>query len=140
MVRSEAEDADGLSPVKDDNEAVRRFIRRTLLIFDCADYISWRGIKRSWKISAGTSAPNRIRSRRSIKTWRPHFAARSCFMGYVSHIGQHHQIENAHPQPADRRFLEKKERGGHMRNIYIRFLVGTIMIIAANYEQIPRKT
>ena len=37
MVRSEAEDADGLSPVKDDNEAVRRFIRRTLLIFDCAD-------------------------------------------------------------------------------------------------------
>ena len=42
MVRSEAEDADGLSPVKDDNEAVRRFIRRSLLILTVLTIISDR--------------------------------------------------------------------------------------------------
>ena len=39
MVRGEAEDAGGLSPVKDDNEVARHFIRRTLPIFNCVDYI-----------------------------------------------------------------------------------------------------
>ena len=40
MVHSEAEDAGGLSPAKDDNEAMRHFIRRTLPIHDCVDYIA----------------------------------------------------------------------------------------------------
>ena len=39
MKCGKAEDAGGLSPVKDDNEAARHFIRRTLLILDCGDYI-----------------------------------------------------------------------------------------------------
>ena len=34
-----AEDAGGLSPVKDDNAAARHFIRRTLTIFNRGDYI-----------------------------------------------------------------------------------------------------
>ena len=34
----EAEDAGGLAPAKDDNEAVRHFIRRTLPILNCGDY------------------------------------------------------------------------------------------------------
>ena len=38
MVRGEAEDAGGLSPVKDDNEVARHFIRRTLPFFNCVDY------------------------------------------------------------------------------------------------------
>ena len=38
MVCSEAEDTGGLSPVKDGNEAARRFFRRTLSIFKCVDY------------------------------------------------------------------------------------------------------
>ena len=37
---SEAEDAGGLTPGKDDNEAARYFLRRTLLILRCVDYIS----------------------------------------------------------------------------------------------------
>ena len=39
MRRSEAEDAGGLTPVKDDNKAAPHFIRRTLLVFNCFDYI-----------------------------------------------------------------------------------------------------
>ena len=39
MRRSEAEDAGGLTPVKDDNEAAPHFPRRTLLVFNCFDYI-----------------------------------------------------------------------------------------------------
>ena len=35
MACGEAEDADGLTLIKDDNEAVRYFIRR---IFECVDY------------------------------------------------------------------------------------------------------
>ena len=38
MGHSEAEDAGGLSPVQDDNEAVAHFARRTLLFFNCFDY------------------------------------------------------------------------------------------------------
>ncbi len=38
MRRSEAEDAGGLTPVKDDNEAAPYFCRRTLLFFNCFDY------------------------------------------------------------------------------------------------------
>ena len=38
MRRSEAEDAGGLTPVKDDNDAVPHFTRRTLLFFNCFDY------------------------------------------------------------------------------------------------------
>ena len=37
---SEAEDAGALAPAKDDNEAVRYFLRRTLPILRCADYIT----------------------------------------------------------------------------------------------------
>ena len=37
MRRSEAEDAGGLTPVKDDNEAAPHFPRRTLLVFNCFD-------------------------------------------------------------------------------------------------------
>ena len=43
MVCGEAEDAGGLSPVKDDNEVTRHFIRRTLPILNCVDYISPAG-------------------------------------------------------------------------------------------------
>ena len=39
MRRGEAEDAGGLTPVKDDNEAAPHFPRRTLLVFNCFDYI-----------------------------------------------------------------------------------------------------
>ena len=39
MVCGEAKDAGGLSPAKDDNAAVRYFIRRTLPILDCVDYM-----------------------------------------------------------------------------------------------------
>ena len=39
MTCGEAKDAGGLSPAKDDNEAMRYFIRRTLPIPDCADYM-----------------------------------------------------------------------------------------------------
>ena len=39
MGHSKAEDAGGLSPVKDDNAAVAHFLRRTLLFFNCFDYI-----------------------------------------------------------------------------------------------------
>ena len=39
MAYSEAEDAGGPMPAKDDNEAVRHFIRRTLPIFNRVDYI-----------------------------------------------------------------------------------------------------
>ncbi len=39
MGRSETEDAGGLTPVKDDNEAAPHFYRRTLLFFNCFDYI-----------------------------------------------------------------------------------------------------
>ena len=35
---SEAEDAGGLTPGKDDNEVARYFLRRTLLILRCVDY------------------------------------------------------------------------------------------------------
>ena len=38
MTRGETEDAGGLSPAKDDNEAMRHFIRRTLPILDCVGY------------------------------------------------------------------------------------------------------
>ena len=38
MVCGEAENAGGLSPAKDDNEAARRFLRRTLPIPGCVDY------------------------------------------------------------------------------------------------------
>ena len=37
MRRSEAEDAGGLTPVKDDNEAAPHFTRRTLLVFNSFD-------------------------------------------------------------------------------------------------------
>ena len=37
MRRSEAEDAGGLTPVKDGNEAAPHFTRRTLLVFNCFD-------------------------------------------------------------------------------------------------------
>ena len=37
MGRGEAEDAGGLTPVKDDNEAAPHFTRRTLLVFNCFD-------------------------------------------------------------------------------------------------------
>ncbi len=40
MNRREAEDAGGLSPVKDDNEAAVHFDRRTLCFFNCGDYIT----------------------------------------------------------------------------------------------------
>ena len=44
MVRGKAEDAGGLTPVKDDNEAAHHFIRRTLPIFKCVDYrFGWCG-------------------------------------------------------------------------------------------------
>ena len=39
MRRSEAEDAGGLTPVKDDNEAAPHFTRRTLRVFNCFDDI-----------------------------------------------------------------------------------------------------
>ena len=39
MACGKAEDAGGLSPAKDDNAAVRLFIRRTLPILDRVDYI-----------------------------------------------------------------------------------------------------
>ena len=39
MRRGEAEDAGGLTPVKDDNKAAPHFPRRTLLVFTCFDYI-----------------------------------------------------------------------------------------------------
>ena len=39
MACSEAEDAGGLAPAKDGNEAARHFIRRTLPILNCVDYI-----------------------------------------------------------------------------------------------------
>ena len=42
MVCGKAEDAGGLSPVKDDNAAARYFIRRTLTIFNCGDYTCYR--------------------------------------------------------------------------------------------------
>ncbi|MBD5160579.1 MAG: hypothetical protein HDT14_00860 [Oscillibacter sp.] len=35
---SKTEDAGGLTPVKDDNEAAPHFSRRTLLFFSCFDY------------------------------------------------------------------------------------------------------
>ena len=38
MGRGEAEDAGGLTPVKDDNEAAAHFTRRSLLLFNCFDY------------------------------------------------------------------------------------------------------
>ncbi len=38
MSRSEAEDAGGLSPVKDDNEAAAHFNRRTLCFLICVNY------------------------------------------------------------------------------------------------------
>ena len=38
MACGEAEDAGGLTPAKDNNEAAHYFIRRTLPIFDCVDY------------------------------------------------------------------------------------------------------
>ena len=38
MVYGKAEDAGGLSPAKDDNAAVRHFIRRTLPILGRVDY------------------------------------------------------------------------------------------------------
>ena len=37
-MHGKAEDAGGLSPAKDNNAAVRHFIRRTLPILDCVDY------------------------------------------------------------------------------------------------------
>lgn len=37
MRRSEAEDAGGLPPAKDDNEAAAHFNRRTLCFFNCGD-------------------------------------------------------------------------------------------------------
>ena len=39
MVCGKAEDAGGLSPVKDGNDAPHRFIRCSLPILDCGDYI-----------------------------------------------------------------------------------------------------
>ena len=39
MKCGKAEDAGGLSPVKDDNAAARHFIRRTLMIVNRGDYI-----------------------------------------------------------------------------------------------------
>ena len=39
MGRSEAEDAGGLTLVKDDNKAAPHFTRRTLLVFTCFDYM-----------------------------------------------------------------------------------------------------
>ncbi len=38
MGRSEAEDADGRLPVKDDNKATAHFSRRTLRFFNCGNY------------------------------------------------------------------------------------------------------
>ena len=38
MRRGEAEDAGGLTPVRDDNEAAPHFTRGTLLVFNCFDY------------------------------------------------------------------------------------------------------
>ena len=43
MAYGEAEDAGGLAPAKDDNEAARHFIRRTLPILNCVDY-SYQGV------------------------------------------------------------------------------------------------
>ena len=42
MACSEAEDAGGLTPAKDNNEAAHYFIRQTLPIFDCVDYMPLR--------------------------------------------------------------------------------------------------
>ena len=42
MSRSKAEDAGGLTPVKDDNEAAAHFTRRTLLFLNCFDYTAQR--------------------------------------------------------------------------------------------------
>ncbi|MBD5162860.1 MAG: hypothetical protein HDT14_12785 [Oscillibacter sp.] len=39
MECSKTEDAGGLTLVKDDNEAAPHFSRRTLLFFNCFDYI-----------------------------------------------------------------------------------------------------
>ena len=47
MVCGKAEDAGGLSPVKDDNAAARHFIRRTLTIFNRYDY----KVHRDWYVS-----------------------------------------------------------------------------------------
>ncbi len=44
MRYSEAEDAGGLTPAKDDNAAVLHFNRRTLLFFGSVDYNSISGI------------------------------------------------------------------------------------------------
>jgi len=40
MGSNEAEDAGGLSPVKDDNEVAAHFNRRTLPFLKCVDYIA----------------------------------------------------------------------------------------------------
>ncbi len=45
MSRSEAEDAGGRLPVKDDNEAAVHFNRRTLAFFNCGDY-NHRAVRR----------------------------------------------------------------------------------------------
>ncbi len=45
MSCSEAEDAGGLSPVKDDNETAAHFNRRTLPFFKCVDYSVLKGAK-----------------------------------------------------------------------------------------------
>ena len=45
MACSEAEDAGGLTPAKDDNEAARYFSCRTLPIFNCVDYTISFGMK-----------------------------------------------------------------------------------------------
>ena len=47
MKCGKAEDAGGLSPVKDDNAAARHFIRRTLMIVNRGDYIA----RSAWKIA-----------------------------------------------------------------------------------------
>ena len=53
MECGEAEDAGGLSPAKDDNEAARYFIRQTLLILRCVDYILGLFLKTSTRLKFG---------------------------------------------------------------------------------------
>ena len=53
MRRGEAEDAGGLTPVKDDNEATPHFPRRTLLVFNCFDYTCFPSPVSPWAVWKG---------------------------------------------------------------------------------------
>ena len=68
MARGKVEDAGRLTPVKDDNEAARHFIRRTLPIFNCVDYIAAR---------PEIVRPNRSPARKSPRNKRFHMTKKS---------------------------------------------------------------